>query len=453
MLTEWPQDLLKVLPEYLAAQRWFSGSEPPPAESVSVTHTQRLWSDGDTHELWQLLVQVGDSCYQLIIGVRPAGEPADFLHGHEAAVLGSAEGVYAYDGVWDTEMTRALLEVISEGKQTAERARPMAAEQSNTSIVYDDRLILKLFRRLRPGRNPDVEVTTALAGAGFDHVAAPLVEWRNDDFDLAFGQQFLVGGTEGWALALTSLRNLYSGTHADLPGEAGGDFAAEAARLGQVTAEMHVALRTVFGAASPEQARSVWSGIIESLPGRLERAGAEAGRDLLTPAGPMLERLRAVKDPGPAFRVHGDFHLGQVMRTDLGWYVLDFEGEPAKPVEERLLPTSPFKDVTGMIRSFHYASRHALVERAVADWADKLPAARAWEAHNRQAYLEGYLRQPGVAELLPDPTCSPAVMFAYELDKALYELEYELSHRPEWVSIPLDALERLVEGDASDGEP
>jgi maltokinase len=163
----------------------------------------------------------------------------------------------------------------------------------------------------------------------------------------------------------------------------------------------------------------------------------------------MLDRLGVVTDPGPAIRVHGDYHLGQVMRTDLGWFVLDFEGEPVKPVEERMAPASPFKDVTGMLRSLHYASRHALVERAVADWADMLPSARAWESHNRQAFLEGYRRHPEVASLLPDAPVSPAVMTGYELDKALYELEYELSHRPEWVPIPLDALERLVEGGAN----
>jgi predicted trehalose synthase len=103
-----------------------------------------------------------------------------------------------------------------------------------------------------------------------------------------------------------------------------------------------------------------------------------------------------------------------------------------------------------MLRSFHYASRHALIERAVPDWADMVPVARAWEMHNRQAFLAGYLQHEGVDTLLPDATASPAVMTAYELDKALYELDYEHSHRPEWVSIPLDALERLVQGGGND---
>lgn len=450
MLAGWPEELTAVLPNHLAAQRWFAGSEPPGPDAVRVASTRRLWGGGEGPELWQALIEVGEDTYQLIVGVRPAGEPAEFLQGHDTALLGVAEGVYVYDATWDSELSRRLLEVISDGRETAARARPMTAEQSNTSIVFDDRLILKLFRRLRPGRNPDVEVTTALSQAGFTHVAAPLVEWREGDYDLAFGQQFLAGGAEGWALALTSLRDLYSNRDCEVPSEAGGDFAAEAARLGRVTAEMHVALHSVFGAAPAEQVRAAWRTLVDGMAERLAHAGRRAEKDLLGPAGPMLERLAEVRDPGPAFRVHGDYHLGQVMRTDLGWFVLDFEGEPARPVEQRQAPSSPVKDVTGMLRSFHYASRHALVERAMAEWPEMIPTARAWESHNRQAFLEGYLAHPGIGPLLPDPAVSPAVMVTYELDKALYELEYELSFRPEWVPIPLDALERLVEGDGGD---
>jgi maltokinase len=448
---ELPAELAKALPEYLAAQRWYAGSEPPSPERVRVRSSRRLWSDGGDHELWHQLVEAAGEMYQLILGIRPAGEIAEFLHGHDNSVLGSAAGVFAYDAVWDSELAKVLLEVVSEGRESATRARPMAAEQSNTSIVYDDRLILKIFRHVRAGRNPDVEVTTALAAAGFEQVAAPLLEWRQGDYDLAFGQQFLAGGTEGWALALTSLRDLYSSKDCEMPAEAGGDFAGEAQRLGRVTAEMHLALHQVFGAAAPDVAQAGWADLVDGLPERLARASRHLERDdLASSAGPLLERLRHVNDPGPAIRVHGDFHLGQVMRTDLGWFVLDFEGEPAKPVEERTVPASPFKDVTGMLRSFHYASRYALVERVMGDWAEMVPSARAWEAHNRQAFLEGYRTHPDISRLLPDAPSSAAVMSAYELDKALYELEYERSHRPEWVAIPLDALERLVEGGAYD---
>jgi maltokinase len=454
-MAEWPRDLEAALPVYLAAQRWFAGSEPPPDGEVAVEAVQSLWEDGGNRALWQVVVDVGAGAgaepahYQMLLGMRPAGEPADFLHGHESAVLGSTDSVYLYDATLDTELAKIFLEFISKGELRADRTRPMSSEQSNTSMVFDDRIILKVFRRLWPGRNPDVEATTALAQAGFDHVPKPLIEWRDGTYDLAFGQEFLAGGSEGWALALTSLRELFTSRDANVPADSGGDFAAEAGRLGKVTAEMHVALHEVFGSAPDTDARLGWATMIESLPDRLDAAGRQAEKDLLGSAGPLLDRLRAVGHPGPAFRVHGDFHLGQVMRTDRGWYILDFEGEPAKPLAERIAPASPLKDVTGMLRSFHYASRYALVERAVPEWSQVEPDARAWEAHNRQAFLDGYQSHQSVAALLPDAGVAPAVMTAYELDKALYELEYELSHRPEWVSIPLDALERLVKGGAS----
>lgn len=458
-MAEWPSQLEQSLPPYLAAQRWFAGSEPPPADQVEVEKAEKLWDGDSGRALWHLLVSIGDNsgegsseepaCYQMVLGMRPSGEPAEFLHGHENTVLGATEAAYFYDATLDTELARIFLEVISGGEQRADRARPMSSEQSNTSIVFDERIILKVFRRLRPGRNPDVEVTTALDRAGFQHVAKPVLEWSDERYDLAFGQEFLAGGSEGWALALTSLRSLLNSQDADVPAESGGDFAYEAERLGRVTAELHVALHDVFGPAPPEEARRGWTALVQGLPGRLEAAGRRAEKDLLGPARPLLERLQGVPDPGPVFRVHGDYHLGQVMRTDRGWYVLDFEGEPAKPVNERLAPAPPFKDVSGMLRSFHYASRFALIERAQAEWGQVEPGARAWEAHNRQAFLDGYQAHPGISPLLPDPAVAPAVMMGYELDKALYEVEYELSHRPEWVSIPLDALDRLVEGGAS----
>jgi maltokinase len=450
-----PPELIAALPDYLPLQRWFGGSEPPAPSDVHVAATNCLWSGEEGHQLWQMLVDVGEARYQLILGVRPAGEVADFLSGQERAVLGIAENVFVYDGLLDSELTKRLLEISSGGAETAARARPMGAEQSNTSIVYDDRLVFKVFRKLPRGTSADVDITTALAGAGFTHVPTPLVVWRDGDQDYGFGQQFLAGGAEGWALALASLRDLYSVTprggaegtaEASTPAEAGGDFAAEARRLGRVTAEMHVALHEVYGAAPASETAANWSALLASLPDRLKRASSQVDRDLLEAAGPLLERLNQVKDPGPAIRVHGDYHLGQVIRTDLGWYVIDFEGEPARPEDERMDRASPFKDVTGMLRSFHYASRHALVEQDVAAWPEIVPVARAWESHNRQAFLEGYQSHEGVAGLLPEAPLPAVVMAAYELDKALYELDYELAHRPEWVGIPADALERLAGG-------
>jgi maltokinase len=290
-----------------------------------------------------------------------------------------------------------------------------------------------------------VEVTTSLAAFGFENVAAPLVTWREYGYDLAFGQQFLVGGSEGWALALTSLRDLYNSS-TDLPAEAGGDFAAEANRLGRMTADMHMALAGGFGIASRSDAADTWAALVDGLPARLSAASELAGTDLVAGADALLARLRGVEDPGPYFRVHGDYHLGQVMRTDTGWYVLDFEGEPIKPMAERGNVESPLKDATGMLRSFHYAARHALRERLGREQEALEGRALAWEAHNRQAFLEGYREERGIDGLMPGPEAIAAVLVAYELDKALYELDYEQAHRADWVSIPLDALERLIQG-------
>ena len=451
MGADWPIGLDPLLPGYLAAQRWYSGTEVPDPGWVRVDWARDLWTDDEgIRRLWQVVVSVGSNRYHLLLGERPAGERADFLHGHEEAVVGALESSYFYDATLDAELAKILLSVASGGAEKATFARPLAVEQSNTSLVYDDRLILKVFRRLHPGRNADVEVTTALAGAGFAHVAIPLVEWREQEYDLAFGQEFLAGASEGWAMALTSLRNFFSG-ESTLPEEAGGDFAAEAERLGRVTAEMHTVLRAVFGRAPGRDAYEEWTALIEGLPGRLAAASEIAGKDLGGTAGPLLARLREVSDPGPGIRTHGDFHLGQVMRTDSGWYVLDFEGEPARLPHERGMAASPLKDVTGMLRSFHYATRQAVREWPEPDRAGLESRAQAWEARNRQAYLDGYREWPDIEALLPEPGQADDVMAAYELDKALYELDYELAHRPEWVGIPLEALDRFMHGaDASE---
>jgi maltokinase len=322
----------------------------------------------------------------------------------------------------------------------------VTAEQSNTSLVYDDRIILKLFRRLLEGRNPDVEVTEALARAGFAHVAAPIASWRREDFDLAFAQQYLAGGTEGWALALTSLRDLYAAGPDD-PAEAGGDFAAEANRLGQMTAEMHLALAAAFGVDRSVFRQVGWPEVLAAIEARIRRL---TGAGWTGSPAELLHRLQAVQDPGPAIRVHGDYHLGQVMRTDTGWYVLDFEGEPARPKEERLMPTSPLKDVAGMLRSFQYAAHFVLLERGRHEIERIEKLADAWEARNREAFLDGYLDCPGIDALLPQGADNlAAVSLAFELDKALYELAYEEAYRPEWAEIPATAIRRLLSGSVS----
>jgi maltokinase len=441
-----PEGLTALVPAYLGAQRWFAGAGGPDPGALEIVRSRLVWERAEAgHRMWHAIANVDGDVYQLFIGERPVGDRLDFLHGRDEAVLGALDSSLFYDAVVDFELARVLLQVASDGSEEARLARPVNAEQSNTSLVFDDRLILKLFRRLHPGPNPDVEVTTALASTGFQHVAAPLVIWREEPYDLAFGQQYLAGGSEGWALALTSLRDFYN-SECEYPSEAGGDFAAEAGRLGRMTAEMHLALSEAFGVGDPPAAQATWEALVDRIEARLKAVGDLTGDDFNRRAEPLLARLRLVADPGPAIRVHGDYHLGQVMQTDTGWYVLDFEGEPARPLAERVLMTSPLKDVSSMLRSFDYAARYALTERSPTELPSLEQLAKAWEVHNRQAFLEGYRDVEGIDVLLAGPTSTPVVQLAYELDKALYELDYERAHRPEWVPLPLGAIGRLVNG-------
>ncbi len=438
--------LVGPLREFLPRQRWYSGTEAP----SSVTVENSLVLDGPWPALIDVIVDADGARYQVPLGFRPSGERPDFLRGHDGGVMGEVGGpdgpLLAYDAVLDPVLGLSLLDVVSGSKESADRVRPVGGEQSNSSLVYDDRLILKVFRRLHHGPNLDVEMTEALSQAGFEHVARPLATLTVDDDDLAVVQPFLVGGTDGWALALTSLRDLFGVGDtqpvpmitADMPppvvdpGMAGGDFSAEARRLGTITGEMHAALASTFGSSvgdPREWADNIEAQVEAEAHPRFDRSAARQ----------VLAALRQVPDAGPAIRLHGDYHLGQVMRTDAGWYVLDFEGEPARPPDERRRPSSPLRDVAGMLRSFHYASQVAQLDRD--DECGEL--AGAWEVRNREAFLDGYLKTAAKAGLLPDASTTEVVLAAFELEKAVYELGYERAYRPDWQDIPLAALNRL----------
>lgn len=433
--------LVARLGPYLARQRWYAGTGPD-APSVEVVHAEVL-ATGPPALLW-LLVAAGDATYQLLLGARDAAEEHEFLTGSDAAVIGVvplAQGkgsALVYDALLDHELGRVLLGHVAPDAPETAHVRPIGVEQSNSSLVFDDRLILKVFRRLHDGPNPDAEVTAALASVGFDAVAAPLALWQRDGRDLAILQPFLAGGSEGWALAQTSLRDLYA-TGCDDPAECGGDFAGEARRLGEITARMHLALAEAFGAAPG--AADQW---VDTMRSQLTAvAGSEPWHDQ---AAEVLGALSSLASAGVQIRAHGDFHLGQVMRTDLGWFVLDFEGEPARPLAERQAPTSPLKDVAGMVRSLHYAAHVALADRSDDERKELEPLADAWEERNRMSYLLGYFSTPGIDALLPAEADRVAALAAWELDKAIYELAYERAYRPDWQAIPRGAIERLLNG-------
>ncbi|MEY2452144.1 MAG: maltokinase [Acidimicrobiaceae bacterium] len=438
-----PADLATLLPDFLVRQRWY-GANDLELTSVEISALE-VWRDEWPSLLWVLVdAQFADDStarFQIPVGLRPLDQTERFLEGKGRSMLGDVDTpdgpALVYDALVDPELALAFLRQIAPDEHV-ERVRSLNVEQSNTSVVYDERLIMKLFRRLAEGPNPDVEVTEALARVGFTHISAPVATWRRDGIDLAVVREFLEAGTEGWQLALTSLRDVYGG-RLD-PAESGGDFAPEASRLGQITAQMHLKLAEAFGAMDGEP--KVWA---DTMLANLSRSRARA---LDAPAiAAAYDALRSIDDPGKSIRIHGDYHLAQTMRTDNGWYILDFEGEPALPLEERRKPSSPLRDVAGMLRSFHYAAEVGLAERGGAADDDELRALGArWEQHVGDAYRQGYFETEGIDDLLPATERDrETVLNAFILAKAVYEIGYELAHRPEWVRIPLEAVSRLVD--------
>jgi maltokinase len=431
-----PGPLATALADHLPRQRWFDGSERP-AELRSIS--QEVIADG-WPALVHVVVETGSGRWQLVLALRPAGQWPAALEGKPEAVVGELDTeqgrALVYDALIDADLGLAVLARVAPDVH-AERARPLlGVEQSNSSVIYDESVILKLYRRLLDGPNPDAEVTRALADAGFDNVAEPLGHWRMDGMDLAVVNRFLSNGTDGFHLALTSLRDLY-GARGE-PGEAGGDFAPDARRLGIITARMHVALASAFGAGPATPA--AWADEAETSLDDVDLGDVDVGA-----VRRAFASLRGLDDAGASVRTHGDYHLGQVLRTDAGWFVLDFEGEPLRPLEVRRRPTSPLRDVAGMLRSLHYAAAVALRQWNDDGDEEVVALADAWERHNAFAFLEGYAAAQGVDELLPgnEEACT-VVRRAFELEKAVYEVRYERAHRPEWVDIPLSAVRRLV---------
>ena len=318
----------------------------------------------------------------------------------------------------------------------------LTGEQSNTSLIFGESAILKVLRRLFPGQNPDLEVTRALARRGSPHVAEPLgwIEGHGDGEPILLGilSRYLPAASDGWSLAATSLRDLYSGDRVRAqgtihPDQAGGDFAGEAFRLGVATAEVHADLAAAFGVTE------VPPGAFAGLAGRMIR-NLEAARAEVPELGRQEDKLRgcyaelaAVGGPMPVQRIHGDYHLGQVLRTTTGWVVLDFEGEPLVPLQQRRAPHLALRDVAGMLRSFDYAARHQLLDRP--DTEQLRDTAGEWVERSQAAFGKGYAEAGGM-----DPQTHAALLRALMLDKAVYEVVYEARHRPSWLPIPLDSI-------------
>ncbi|WP_405507062.1 phosphotransferase [Streptomyces cyaneofuscatus] len=441
--------LAPLLHEWLPRQRWFAGKGRPVTGFALVSATEMLPLDGSAGPgLLHLLVRAqqpspsdhpADDCYQILIGVRST-LPTTLA----GALIGRVErgplaGRTVYDALHDPRLADLLLERFRRpgtlGSLRFERTaaipaglppRVLDAEQSNSSLVYGDAYILKIFRRVFPGTNPDLELPLALAREGCDRVPAPIAWFEApgpEPLTLGVLQPFLHGARDGWQLALTALT-------------AGRDFIPEARALGRATAEVHTALAAAL--PTPALHGTQTRQLIARMTQRLE-AAAQAVPALV----PYVPALRTAFDAVTALghrgggwaqqRVHGDLHLGQALRSPDGfWSLIDFEGEPARPLEERRRPAPPVRDVAGMLRSFDYAAR------------SHRPWNPEWAARCRAAYCEGYALASGT-----DPRGEPELLRAHETDKAVYEVVYEARHRPDWLPVPMAAIQRLAQSAAA----
>jgi trehalose synthase-fused probable maltokinase len=440
-------------------------------------------------------------------------------------VTGARKGLL-FDAWLDDRFARALLETIEReeetrtrlgdlrGQQTAAfgdvrgdrteelRITRMSVEQSNTSIVYGDRLILKLFRRIEPGIHPDFEIASYLTNrAGFDRVPSVTAALHyerpgNPSTTLAMMQRLVKSQGDGWAHATDELSRFYDQVAgSDSPSLAPqtsfgelileappkriqdvmGGYLRTAETLGRRSAELHLALASDANdpAFSPEpftrddlaavaaDAAEQATRALETLRARViaEQSAAGIPADVARRAGELVQwsdRLLDAARSGPPLefttakiRVHGDYHLGQVLWAEGDFYILDFEGEPTRPLAERRAKQSPFKDVAGMLRSFSYAAYAALFAHVAARPADfpRLESwARIWQTWAMASFLRGYFHKAGGAIFLPAVSSQrDALLRFFMLNKALYELNYELNNRPEWVRIPLWGVFDLIQ--------
>ncbi|MFF4949134.1 maltokinase [Streptomyces chattanoogensis] len=453
--------LAPLLAEWVPRQRWFAGKGRliTGFSLVSATELLPCTAEGTAPGILQLLVRaqqavppsraaVAGDCYQLLLGVHPALPPRLAPAAIGLPAGGPLRGRTVYDALLDNRLCGLLLERLrmpgrigalrfgrepGAGPPSGLPARPVTAEQSNSSIVYGDAYILKIFRRIAPGINPDLELPRALTAARCARVPAPVAWFETEAAEeggepttLGVLQEYLPGSADGWQLALDALA-------------VRADFTGPARALGHATAEVHTALAQTL--PTTELHRPQLAATAARMTARLE-ATARAVPVLQ----PYRDRLRAsfdaLADVGrdgrgwAAQRIHGDLHLGQTLRSPGAgrWSLIDFEGEPARPLAERRRLQPALRDVAAMLRSFDYAARSGP--------AGGDPWSLEWARHTRDAYCLGYAEAGGL-----DPRSAPALMRAYETDKAVYEVLYEARHRPDWLPVPMAAVRRLAAGD------
>jgi maltokinase len=425
--------------EFVTGQRWF-GSKTRDAIHASVIDRAVLREedprlefqiveigfDTGTHETYQLLTDDG--------GFDALGDPRsirELVH-----MLRAGRNVPGGDGVIEFGVVEGQAALGQELRE----ARAISSEQSNTSIVFDEELILKVFRRLEAGINPELEMLRFLTLHGFENIAA-LAGWyayagRPMDATLGILQQFVVGGEDGWELALDSL------------GDGEDEFLERLHRLGEVTGQMHTSLGSDTDDPNfcPESASAESLGLLTAsvdeeiealfldLPDDVDDLESIRGR-----GEEVRERLRMlthIGGLGKVIRHHGDFHLGQILWANGDWVILDFEGEPARSLPERRRKRSPLRDVAGMLRSFAYVASAGPMLRGKG-------ASDGFEQRAREEFLSGY-HEAIEPTLVPSGAAFEKLLAVFELEKAVYELRYEMNNRPEWLPIPVAGIVRML---------
>jgi trehalose synthase-fused probable maltokinase len=429
----------QALIDFVREQRWFG------ARSRMVGHAsvidRAIFRDSEPALELQLVEMRFDTgtheTYQLL-----TNQELDALSDPQAArelvrMIRSNTKLPAEEGIVEFSAVESF---ANEGHELRE-ARAVGTEQTNTSIVFDDELILKVFRRLEAGINPELELLRFLTLHGFENIAA-LGGWyaysgRPMDATLGILQRYVAGALDGWDLALDTMT------------EGSERFLQRLHRLGEVTGQMHTLLGSDVSDPSfaPEEPSAESLGLLTaSIDDEIESIFVSLPEDVDTLA-PILgrgeevrERLRLLTQVGGTGRVirhHGDFHLGQTLSAGDDWVIIDFEGEPARSLPERRRKRSPLRDVAGMLRSFAYAATATKLLRGV----DPPPG---WEARAREEFLRGY-RSTIEPSLIPSGSAMDKLLAVFELEKAVYELRYELNHRPDWLQIPVAGIVRMLD--------
>lgn len=445
---------------WLVEQRWFA-SKSRDLSAVNLLEALTL-KESEEQPLVLALVEARfatgtHELYQVLLGARLQDRS------HEEGTIHEEGGWELYDAVGDPEQGGVLAGYFDgerqiEGEHGCVRfhriedapafgehpaVRPMGAEQSNSSVVLDDTYVLKVFRRLEAGDNPELEMLKFLTEAGFESIAR-LQAWyaySGELMDATLGvvQDFVTDAKDGWELTLAAIGS-------------GDDGLLERLKaLGATTGEMHRALGSSAqdpDFAPEEPSDDALALLTATIDEQIERMWVDLPDD--DPAiAPILHRGQEIRDRlqmmshvgvgGRYIRHHGDFHLGQTLaRPDGRWVILDFEGEPARSLRDRRRKRSPLRDVAGMLRSLAYAA-------SASELLHGKPAPEGWEDRARAAFLEGYYEHVDMALLPAGQAAIDKLLAIFELEKAVYELRYEIDNRPEWVGVPVAGIARLLQ--------